>query len=135
MEICDAYILHSQKKQLTQQYIFILASLELSLYSWIACLDDDVQLSELFLLRVYVSVEGGQNFSARTSRGADFQRADVEGGHNFSAPESENSSAPLVAVNNERSLYLGKAKSCFNHLKKRHRIQLEIKWQKWTKYL
>ncbi len=48
---------------------------------------------------------GGQNFSARTLRGgADFQRADVEGGQDFSAPESENSSAPLVAVNNERSL-------------------------------
>ncbi len=45
--------IHSQKKQLTQLYIFILASLELSLYSWIACLDDDIQLSELFLLRVY----------------------------------------------------------------------------------
>ena len=46
---------HSQKKQLTPLYIFISASLELSLYSWIACLDDDIQLNELFLLRVQVS--------------------------------------------------------------------------------
>ncbi len=47
---------------------------------------------------------GGQNFSARTSRGAGFQRADVEGGQFFSAPESRNSSAPPVPINNDRSL-------------------------------
>ena len=48
--LCET--VHSQKKQLTPLYIFISAILELSLYSWIACLDDDIQLSELFLLRV-----------------------------------------------------------------------------------
>ncbi len=44
--------LHSQKKQLTPLQIIIWVSVELSLYSWIACLDDDIQWSELFLLRV-----------------------------------------------------------------------------------
>ncbi len=45
----------------------------------------------------YVSVEGGGGgrLSARQPRG---------GGQDFSAQESENSSAPLVAVNNDRSL-------------------------------
>ena len=53
----------------------------------------------------YVSVEGGGKISVHGLRGgADFQRADVEGGQDFGAPGSENSSAPLVAVNNERSL-------------------------------
>ncbi len=46
-------VIHSQKKQLTQLYIFISACIELSLYSWIAALDDGLQLSKLFLLRVY----------------------------------------------------------------------------------
>ena len=41
-------ILHTQEKQLTQLYIFISACFELSLYSWIAGLDDGLQLSELF---------------------------------------------------------------------------------------
>ena len=48
----DFSTLHSQKKQLNPLYIFISASIELSLYSWIACLGDDIQLIELFLLRV-----------------------------------------------------------------------------------
>ena len=48
---------------------------------------------------------GGGKISVHGLRGgADFQRADFEGGQDFSAPESENSSAPLVAVHNERSL-------------------------------
>ena len=34
-------------------YIFISASFQLSLYSWIAGVDDDEQWSELFVLRVY----------------------------------------------------------------------------------
>ncbi len=38
------HLLHSQRKQLTQPYIFI----SVSLYSWIAGLDDDIQWSELF---------------------------------------------------------------------------------------
>ncbi len=43
---------HSQKKQLIPLYIFISESVELSSYSWIVGLDVDIQLSELFLLRV-----------------------------------------------------------------------------------
>ena len=44
---------HSQKKQLTPLYIFISASFELSLYSWIDGLDDDIQWNGVFLLRVH----------------------------------------------------------------------------------
>ena len=44
---------HSQKKQLTQLCIFISVNFELSLYSWNRALDDDIQWSELFLLRVH----------------------------------------------------------------------------------
>ncbi len=43
----------SQKKQLTPLYIFILVSFGLSVYRLIAAWDDDIQWSELFLLRVY----------------------------------------------------------------------------------
>ena len=50
---------HSQKKQLIQLYIFISKSFELPLYSWIAGLHDDIQWSELFLLRVHVQFEQG----------------------------------------------------------------------------
>ena len=45
--------IHSQKKQLTPLYIFSSVSFELSLYSWISGLDDDIKWSELFHLRVY----------------------------------------------------------------------------------
>ncbi len=48
---------HSQKKQLTPLYIFISVSFELSLYIWIGGLDDDIQVSELFLLRVQLPRE------------------------------------------------------------------------------
>ncbi len=44
---------HSQKKQFTPLYIFISASYELSLYSWMAGLNDNMQWSELFLLTVH----------------------------------------------------------------------------------
>ncbi len=40
----------------------------------------------------------------RLRGGASFQRTDVEGGQVFSAPESRNSSAPPVPINNDRSL-------------------------------
>ncbi len=42
----------SEKKQLTPLYIFNSVSFELSLHSWIAGLDDYIQWSGLFLLRV-----------------------------------------------------------------------------------
>ena len=45
--------IHPQKEQLIPVYIFISASFRLSLYSWIAGLDEDEQWSELFVLRVY----------------------------------------------------------------------------------
>ena len=40
-------------------YIFISASFQLSLYSWIAGLDDDEQWSELFVMRVQALLKGG----------------------------------------------------------------------------
>ena len=55
----------------------------------------------------YVKVwGGGQNSSARTSRGgADFQRADVKEGGKISVHRNLRiPPPPLVAVNNERSL-------------------------------
>ena len=47
--------LHSEKKQITQLYIFISVCFELSVYSWNAGIDYGIQWSELFLLRVYIS--------------------------------------------------------------------------------
>ncbi len=47
---------HSQEKQLTPLYIFTSISFELYLYSWIDGLDDDIQLRELFLLRVFLII-------------------------------------------------------------------------------
>ncbi len=41
-------ILHPQKQELTQLYIFISVSFEVSLYSWITAWDDDIQWGELF---------------------------------------------------------------------------------------
>ena len=38
--------MHSQKKQLKPLYIFLSVSFELSLYSWIAGLDDDIRTVE-----------------------------------------------------------------------------------------
>ena len=52
-----------------------------------------------------MSCRGGGKISVRGLRGgASFQRADAERGQVFSAPESRNSSAPPVPINNDRSL-------------------------------
>ena len=44
--------MHPQKQQLTPLYTFISVTFELFLYSWIYGLDDDIQWSELGILRV-----------------------------------------------------------------------------------